>query len=85
MRGTPERNTRVLKKLYEEQDRLCKICDTEMPHKDEKGHTVRKYEDKPTGVIVCAKCHFLLYYLRKRRGRILDRAIQLIEIGEAIV
>ena len=81
-RTTKERATRVTKKLYEEQDRRCPICDLEMPHKDEHGRTVCKFEDKPTGMILDASCYFMVNYIRRHAGPRLDRAIRLVETGE---
>ena len=73
---------RVIKQLYEVQDRRCAVCDNEIPHKDENGHTVRKYEDR-SGLVICSKCNLIVNYLRKNgSGPTLDRAIRLVKTGK---
>jgi len=81
-RTTKEVAIRRTKILYEQQDRRCPVCDLEMAHKDENDNTVRKYEDKPTGVILCASCRFMVNYVRRHAGPRLDRAIRLVRTGK---
>ena len=80
-RVTKEHNTRIIKQLYEKQDRRCAVCDLEIAHKNEKGHIVRKYEDR-SGLVICASCNLLVNYIRKHgTGLRFERAVRLVNTG----
>jgi len=79
-RVTKERNTRVIKQLYDVQHRRCAVCDLEMPHKNAKGHLTQKCEHKPSGLVMCGKCNHLVNIIRKVDPQSLDRARKLIEM-----
>ena len=81
-RTTKETAARRTKTLIEQQDRRCPVCDIERPHKNKNGHLVRKYEDKLTGLILCASCAFMVNYIRRHAGPRLNRAVRLVETGE---
>jgi len=72
---TPVRQTNREKfrhQFYEVQDRRCPVCDVEI----EWGAS--PFEHKPSGLLLCRKCYFLVRRIRWYVGPVLDRAIRLI-------
>jgi hypothetical protein len=74
-RRTTAEKRQIRKRLIEKQDRRCPICDLEI-ELDVKGKRVFVHE--PADQILCQKCWSLVTHMDRKRGVILDRAIELV-------